>query len=126
MLTIQRFLALAFDGRCFESELYGDCREIVGCPHSLIGNRTEPLQCPRGVPMISDGALVVSLRLPYVFCHNKSCSDRTIIAGSLYGAYTTCLQATVLRFLKKKCKCADYYKFCYYKFVEAMEIVGPS
>ena len=28
--------------------------EIVGCPHSLNGNRTEPVSCPRGVAMISD------------------------------------------------------------------------
>ena len=35
-------------------EPYGDRREIVGCPHSLIGNRTEPVRCPREVPMISD------------------------------------------------------------------------
>ena len=40
--------------RCFESEPYGDRMEIVGYPHSLIGNRTEPVRCPRGVLMISD------------------------------------------------------------------------
>ena len=49
--------------------------------------------------------------------HNKSCGDRTIIAVSPYGARSTCLQATVLRFLKI-CKSADYYKV-----VEAMMIV---
>ena len=45
-----------------------------------------------------------------------------IITGFLYGARTmlptTCLRATVLRFLKN-CKSADYYKI-----VEATEIVG--
>ena len=27
---------------------------LVGYSHSLIGNRTEPVRCPRGVSMISD------------------------------------------------------------------------
>ena len=71
--------------------------------------------------MISDWALAVSLRSPNYFLsiiyHNKSCGDRTIIAVSPYGACSTCLQVTVLRFLKI-CKSADYYKF-----VEAMMIV---
>ena len=37
---------------------------------------------------------------------------------SPYGARSTCLRATVLRFFKKNCKSADYYKF-----VKAMIIV---
>ena len=42
--------------------------EIVGYPHSLIGNRTELVRCPLGVAMISDRALAVSLRSPKYFC----------------------------------------------------------
>ena len=29
-----------------ESEPYGDRRTIVGSPHTLSGNRTEPVRCP--------------------------------------------------------------------------------
>ena len=29
-----------------ESEPYGDRREIVGHPHTLSRNRTEPVRCP--------------------------------------------------------------------------------
>ena len=36
------------------SEPYGDRREIVGSPHTLSGNRKEPVRCQRGVPTISD------------------------------------------------------------------------
>ena len=88
--------------------------EIIGYPHSFIGNRTEHVRCPREVPMISDGALSVFLRSPCdalsANYYNKPFGDRTIIAGSLYGARTTCQRATVLRFLKI-CQSADYYKF---------------
>ena len=74
--------------------------------------------------MISDRVLAVSLLTPYDVLstnyHNKPFGDRTIIAGSPYGARTTCQRATVLRFLK------NYQSADYYKFVEAMMIVGPS
>ena len=32
--------------RCSESEQYGDRREIVRSPHTLSGNRKEPVRCP--------------------------------------------------------------------------------
>ena len=32
--------------RFSESEPYGDRREIVGSPHTLSGNRKQPVRCP--------------------------------------------------------------------------------
>ena len=32
--------------QCSESEPYGDRREIVWSPHTLSGNRKEPVRCP--------------------------------------------------------------------------------
>ena len=66
---------------------------------------------------------MVSLRSPFDILstnyHNKSCGDRTIIAGFRTArarrVWTTILQVS------RKCKSADYYKF-----VEALEIVGTS
>ena len=48
----------------------------------------------------------------------RSCSDCTVIAGSSYGARTTCLRSKILGFLKN-CNSADYYKV-----VQATELVG--
>ena len=41
-----RMISCSGFGPCFESEPFGDLREIVGSPHTLSGNRTEPMRCP--------------------------------------------------------------------------------
>ena len=68
--------------------------EILGYLHSLIGNRTEPVRCPRGVAMISDccGLPTIAELFLSINYRNKSCGDRTIIAVSPYGARSTCLR----------------------------------
>ena len=77
VLTIKRYFTLAFVDVFSQNRM-----EIVGYPHSFIGNRTEPVRCPRGVPMISDWALAVSLRSPYDVLstnyHSKPFGDRRV------------------------------------------------
>ena len=85
-----------------------DRMEIVWSPQYLNGNRTEPMRCPydfNGIvrtPCGHRSPYDHTLRLPYDFMfpnyHNKSCVDRTIIAGCSFGARMMLLRL-IYRFL---------------------------
>ena len=121
---IVRFLALACvdvlsqNRTMIVGESYGNHRVFTHFNWKSCGARAMSVRSPYDF-----WAIAVSLRSPYDCLspnyHKKSCGDRTIIAGSPYGAHTTCLRTRSYDFYRKKCESAN---FC--KIVESTKIVG--
>ena len=94
--------------RCFESKPYGNRRVSALFKWQSYGARAMSARSCYYFLLSSCGLPTIAELFLSINYHNKSCGDRTIIAGSPYGARSTCLRATVLRFLKIS-KSADYY-----------------